>query len=548
MLTPALETRRYLSNFDADRTGHVFTDVLVIGAGAAGLRAAIEAAGRAQVLVVSKAPLPESNTHYAQGGIAAALDPADSIDSHVADTVEVGCGLGDVPAIRLLAEQAPRCIEELQAWGASFDGRADRPALGREAGHATARIVHAHGDATGREIAETLIRVARAAEPIRIFENCYVIDLLTHEGRCVGASTYHAKYGHQLIWSKCTVLATGGIGQLYRETTNPAVATGDGHAMAFRAGATLRDMEMVQFHPTTLYVAGASRSLISEAVRGEGAVLHDRTGHRFMPDYHPDAELAPRDVVSRAIIQQMVKTATTYVLLDLSPIGPERFVKRFPAITQLCREFGIDAPRAPIPVRPSAHYTLGGVRVGLDTRTSIPQLLACGEAASTGAHGANRLASNSLLEALVFGRIAGAAAIETAAAAGEMKRPREFRHTLPPSPRTPLDLPDVRNSLRSVMWRNAGIERTEARLAETLEIIEFWSRYLLDKVFDDVPGWEAQNLLTVGHLVVASALTRTESRGVHYRSDFPQPDPDRWLCHLQVQRRDGQIALETDPV
>jgi L-aspartate oxidase len=339
-----------------------------------------------------------------------------------------------------------------------------------------------------------------------------------------------------LIWAKRTVLATGGCGRVYRETSNPPLATGDGYAVAYRAGAILGDMEMVQFHPTTLYVAGSSRALISEAVRGEGAYLIDRNGERFMPRYHPDTELAPRDVVSRAIVQQIRETNASSVYLDVRHIGKQRFARRFPRIARLCAEFQIDVSEELIPVRPAAHYMIGGVVTDVSGRSNVDGLLCCGEAACTGLHGANRLASNSLLEGLVFGARAGETAGRTADDRPHALQRGHLSSLNTPSQRTALDLPDIRNSLRSVMWRNVGIERTGDRLAEASEIIEFWGKYVLDKTFDEPSGWEAQNLLSVGRLVVLSARHRQRSLGVHCRIDEPGTDPHEPPYHLVIQR------------
>lgn len=540
------DRRRYLTNFDSRRVPHLFTDVLVIGGGVAGLRAAIEAARSSPTLLITKAKLPDSNTAAAQGGIAVVTDPSDSFEGHIADTLTVACGLGDRRAIERMVREGPTRVHELVGWGANFDRNGGELARGREGGHGAARVVHAQGDATGKEVANTLMRVARGTEGLRLFEDCVAIDLLTMEGQCVGAITFHPKHGHQMFWARQTILASGGCGQLYRESTNPAIATGDGHAMAWRAGAVLRDMEMVQFHPTTLYVAGASRALISEAVRGEGAYLVNRRGERFMQRYHPGAELAPRDVVSRAILADMVKTGATCVYLDVRHIGEEKFTRRFPWIAQLCRSFEIDVGRDLIPVRPAAHYMIGGVAVDERARTSIPGLLACGEAACTGVHGANRLASNSLLEGLVFGAEAGREAAQ-GVGAGSGPRPGELRNEIAQSPRTELDITDVCNSLRSVMWRNVGIERHGDRLAETREIIEFWGHYVMDKVFDDRAGWEAQNMLTVSRLITAAAVRRTESRGVHYRTDHPETDDVHWRRRQSLIRVEDGIEFRDEP-
>lgn len=537
-MTGLYETRRYLTNFEPRRVPHIFTDVLVIGGGVAGACAAIEAARHGQVLLVTKGELEQSNTWQAQGGVAVVLDKSDSFEAHVADTLRVGCGLCAREAVEKVVREGPDRIQDLLDWGANFDRQDGKLVFGREGGHGVNRVLHARGDATGQEVAATLIRRVREDPAIRIFEDCFVIDLLGVDQQCIGVVSYHPKYGHQLLWAKQTILSSGGTGRLYRETTNPEIATGDGLAMAYRSGAILEDMEMMQFHPTTLYVAGATRALISEAVRGEGAHLIDRKGHRFMPEFHPDAELAPRDVVSRAILTQLARTGATSVYLDVRHLGSDKFAARFPQIAQLCEEFDIDVAREGIPVRPSAHYMVGGVAVDLEGRTNVANLLACGEVACTGLHGANRLASNSLLEGLVFGQIAGRTAGAALADLPNQQRPADVRSQIEPSLRTALDLPDVRNSLRSVMWRNVGIERVGERLAETVEIIEFWARYVLDKLFDEPGGWELQNMLTVGRLVTMSAAARLESRGVHFRTDLPETDDVRWRCHIQLQRQD----------
>ncbi len=539
-----LARRRYLTNFEFQRLPHHYTDVLILGAGIAGLQAALTAADDCDVLVLAKSTLSDSNTAWAQGGIAAAWDPDDSPAAHALDTLNVACELGDPAIARRVAEEAPHCIEELLRRGARFDQSDGKLEIGREGGHSAARILHAAGDATGREILRALLDSARRQPRIRLFEQCFSIDLLTHDERVVGAITYHPKYGHQMFWATTTILATGGCGRVYRETTNPPVATGDGLAMAFRAGATLRNMEMIQFHPTTLYVAGAARALISEAVRGEGAYLVNRAGERFMSAYDSRGELASRDVVSRAIQTEMRQSSQPCVFLDVRHFAPGRFAERFPNIAQLCAEFDIRPERDLIPVRPSAHYCVGGVAVDADTQTSVPGLLAAGEVAYTGLHGANRLASNSLLEGLVFGRQAGQVAMRRARSPERLAHSPVINHLLPPSPRTALDLVDVLNSLRSVMSRNVGIERSADRLRETLEIIEFWMRYVMDKVFDAPEAWETQNMLAAAQLIATGAAARCESRGVHYRADYPQPDP-AWRKHIDLRRTSEGLETST---
>jgi L-aspartate oxidase len=535
--------RRYLIPFKAARLPQQFTDVLVLGGGVAGLRAAIAASEHADVLVLTKDTIEQSNTWYAQGGVAAVLQPSDSHQSHVRDTLSAGSGLCDTKAVDITVTEGPKRVLELLAWGANFDKQAGNPydlAFTREGGHSFARIIHAMGDATGREISETLIRTVRGRDSIRVSENSTAIDLITDDGACVGVL---AVINGQLniIWARRTILATGGAGQLYRETTNPRIATGDGLAMAWRAGATLQDMEMVQFHPTTLYVAGSSRALITEAVRGEGAFLVDRHGHRFMPDYHESAELAPRDIVSRAIVSQIRKTHFSHVFLDVRHLPTPQFRARFPQLADLMDQFEIDVGQDLIPVHPAAHYMIGGVDADEHGQTSINGLYAVGEVACSGLHGANRLGSNSLLEGLAFGARAGMHAAQGAAGAS-IAYPQTLEHRINPSTRTELDIIDVKSSLRSLMWRNVGIERSEDRLAETREIVAFWSRYVMDKVFDPAlgaaasAGWEVQNMLTQCALIATAAYTRSESRGVHHRMDYPTRDDDHWRVRLLWRR------------
>ena len=548
MDSPYLQ-RRYLLSFQSRALPHIFADVLVIGSGAAGMRAAIEAAQFGRVILMTKGRLMDSNTSYAQGGLAAVFAKSDSIESHIADTIQTAAGLGDEEVIRFVVTQAPQHVRQLREWGLKFDTHGGQLSLGREGGHSARRVVHARGDSTGRALSETLLAKVAATPNIKVFEQCFGVDLVTDPpaggggATCIGALTYNPRFGLQMVWARQTILAGGGSGMLWRETTNPPYATADAMAMAFRAGATISDPEMMQFHPTTLYVAGATRTLISEAVRGEGAYLVDRAGNRFMSDYHPMGELAPRDVVSRAIVEQMVKTNSTHVLLDVRHLGGEAFAKRFPYIDKQCRSFGIDPGKDLIPVHPSAHYMVGGARTDIDGRTSLAGLLACGEAACTGLHGANRLASNSLTEALVFGQRCGQLAGEALAKGNGKLTAGEINWTNEHSDRTELDLTDIRNSLRSMMWRNVGIVRRGDRLAETLEIISFWGRYVLDKEFFDPAGWEIQNMLTSAYLIAECALRRTETRGVHYRQDFPETDPV-WARHQQVRRTEYQLVVE----
>lgn len=541
----SLTQRRYLIPFKASRLPQQITDVLVIGGGIAGLRAAIAAAeGGADVLLLTKDTIEQSNTWWAQGGIAAVLQPLDSVEAHVRDTEVVGVGLCDETAVKTVVEEGPERVLDLIRWGANFDKQPGNPhdlAYGLEGGHSYARILHAYGDATGKELAQTLINKVRSYDSIRVSEHSFAVDLITHEGRCVGLLAMINNHIN-VIWARRTILASGGAGQLWRESTNPKIATADGHAMAYRAGATLADMEMVQFHPTTLYVAGSSRALITEAVRGYGAHLVDRNGYRFMGDFHKDMELAPRDVVSRAIVEQIRRTHHTHVFLDARHLETEAFKKRFPQLTRLCEQFEIDLAKDMIPIHPATHYMIGGVDADLSGRTSLPGLYAIGEASCSGLHGANRLASNSLLEGLVFGYRAGTdAAFESKQ--NNLTFPQNLSEKIELSQKTELDVTDVKSSLRSIMWRNVGIERDGERLNETREIIAFWCRYVMDKTFNPQvnpvvaqAGWELQNMLTVAFLVTAAAYTRTESRGAHHRMDYPDRDDAHWRLHLQWKR------------
>ncbi|MGH7214468.1 MAG: L-aspartate oxidase, partial [Tepidisphaeraceae bacterium] len=499
----------------------------------------------AQVLICTKDTVEQSNTWYAQGGIAAVLQPLDSVESHVKDTEVCGVGLCDSDAVKLVIEEGPKRVLELLTWGARFDKQAGNPydlAFGLEGGHSYARILHAFGDATGKELAQTLINAVKSRDSIRISERSFVIDLISDNGACVGALALINEQIH-VIWAHRVILASGGAGQLWRESTNPKIATADGHAMAYRAGATIQDMEMVQFHPTTLYVAGSARALITEAVRGEGACLVDRNGYRFMKDYHAMGELAPRDVVSRSIVEQIRKTNYTHVYLDVRHLPTTKFRERFPQLAKLCDEFGIDLSKDLIPVHPSAHYMIGGVDTDEWGRTSLKGLYAVGEASCSGLHGANRLASNSLLEGLAYGARAGA---DAARGAKEHKAvfPQALECKISPSEKTELDVTDVKSSLRSVMWRNVGIERLGERLTETREIIAFWARYVMDKSFlpgeigttPAIAGWELQNMLTACFLITTAAYTRTESRGAHFRMDHRERDDAHWRLHLLWRR------------
>jgi L-aspartate oxidase len=536
-MTEKSEFRRYLVNVDSVSVHQLFTDCLVVGTGIAGLRAALEAAEHRNVIIVCKGNVEDSNTFKAQGGIASVLDKADTFESHIADTLRTGCGICDEDVVDLVVHQGPELVQQLIKWGTEFDLRENHLETTLEGGHSYPRVAHAHGDETGRAIAEALINKVRRKPNIKILANFYTIDLLTDDNKCVGIVGHERQRGSQIIWAANTILATGGAGRLYRETTNPETATGDGIAMAYRAGAVLRDLEFIQFHPTTLYIAGATRALITETIRGEGAVLLDSKGRRFMKDYHEAAELAPRDIVSRAILAQMRKTESTHVYLDVRRFEKAYFAKRFPWINELLESFDIDISHDLIPVRPSAHYMIGGVKTDMSAKTSIEGLYACGEIASTGLHGANRLGSNSLLEGLVFGKIAGQEVSQNEKTTAAYLRHPLIKYQIPHSDRTRLDTDDVRNSLRALMWRNVGITRSARPLVEAQEIIKFWQRYVMDKVFDSPEGWECQNMLTASLLIAQSAQQRKESRGVHYRRDFPETDDTNYKNHIEISRK-----------
>jgi L-aspartate oxidase len=488
------------------------------------------------VLVVSKDDLQKSNSAYAQGGIAGVFDPEDRFEDHIADTLTAGGKLCDPAVVEMVVREAPDRIRELIGWGTQFDIEAGELALGREGGHSHDRIVHALGDATGKEVMRAVITWISGLTNIETWPNTFTLDLLTHDGACRGALVWNPVHGKTLVWAKQTILCTGGVGQVYRETTNPEVATGDGLAIAYRAGAELRDMEFMQFHPTVLYIAGSSRNLITEAIRGAGAWLVDRNGDRFMPKYDTRAELAPRDVVSRAIVAQMEKTRHPNVYLDLRHLDAERIRARFPGIYALCAEFGLVLTRDRIPVRPGAHYMIGGATVDLDGRTTVPGLWAAGEVTSSGLHGANRLASNSLLEALVYGKRAGHLASEAALTLGDDFRALPLENVRVDEPSEPLDLTDIRNSLKSLMWRADGVVRDGEQLAEAADDLDHWCRYVLGRQFSAPGGWELQNMLLVARLMIAAALERQETRGVHVRSDYPATDEQHWQRHIVFQR------------
>ncbi|MBA3710701.1 MAG: L-aspartate oxidase [Planctomycetes bacterium] len=521
-IRPGPDASRYLLGFDLRRRPHLEADVLVVGGGVAGLCAAIAAADEGkEVLVLAKGSMTDSNTAWAQGGVAVVLgnderEPLDNVELHVRDTLAAGAGLCEEGVVRDILGAAAESIELLRKHGCLFD-RSEQGALAltREGGHSARRILHANGDSTGAEIVRSLAAAAAAHPRITVIENAFAVDLLSDdESRIVGV-IYHRREELVAALAGSTILATGGCGRVWRESTNPPVATGDGLAMAYRAGAELADLEFMQFHPTTLYIAGGARLLITEAMRGEGAVLKNHEGERFMPRYHPDAELAPRDVVTRAIIAEIRRTGFPHVWLDATHLGAEFLRGRFPTIFQACAKLGIDITTAWMPVHPSAHYHCGGIITDQRGATSLGGLWASGEVACTGLHGANRLASNSILEGLVMGMRSGI----DAGRAG--KPPGRVRISSPKPEPTPegLDVPDLVRSLRALMWRQVGIERTASELAVARRSLAFWLSHQARGDFRDRSGWELQNQLLVGSLVASSAERRTASVGTHTRSD-----------------------------
>ncbi|NOY53636.1 MAG: L-aspartate oxidase [Deltaproteobacteria bacterium] len=511
-------------NIPTSRLPVTSTDFLVIGSGVAGLLAAIELSRYGEVLVLTKDEASAGSSGHAQGGIAVVLSDEDEITFHFDDTIAAGAGLCNEEAVRVLVEEGPDHILELIAWGARFDREGSKLAFTREAAHSKRRIVHSHGDSTGKEVVRSLLAHVKTLRNIRKFDYHYTIDLLMHDGACYGVYLLdERKKEISAITAKATVLATGGSGYLYQRTSNPSVATGDGMAMAYRSGAKLVDMEFVQFHPTTLYLPGAPSFLLSEAMRGEGAKLLNIFGRKFVGNYHPERELAPRDIVSRAIVSEMVSTKSFHVYLDLTHLDAAFVRRRFPQIYSTCLSYGIDITRDRIPVSPAAHYMMGGVETDLDGATNLPGLFAAGEVACTGVHGANRLASNSLLEGIVFGTRAGKAAA----------RYGEQIHTLPDrianpyadrpvaAHESPAELNELRGMLRKLMWDRVGIIRCGKSLSEAVERLQDWTP-CLEEIYHEKNGLELQNMITVATLITRAALERRESVGAHYRTDFPE--------------------------
>ena len=513
------------------------TDFLVVGSGIAGLNFALKVAKYGRVTIVTKKEIMESNTNLAQGGIAAVTQKNDSVQLHIEDTLNVGSGLSNKRIVKLLAEKGPEAIRNLLLFGVNFDKENEELHLTTEGGHSMARVLHS-GDSTGKEIEQAMTKRIRENEGIKVFENCVAIDLILKNRRCIGARILDRKNREVCgIFARATILATGGIGYLYQNTTNPEIATGDGIAIALRAGAKIEDMEFVQFHPTTLNKLGAPHFLISEALRGEGAILVNDSGERFMLDYDSMGDLAPRDIISRTIFNELKNGA---VYLDIRHKGKSFILDRFPMIHQECLKYDIDITEDLIPVSPAAHYICGGIKTNEYGETTIANLLAFGECTCTGVHGANRLASNSLLESVVFSSLGAQRAKNCLN--NKIEAPLQHKETVFFNVDA-QELNYIKAELRTAMWDYVGIIRTEENMSLMLNKIEHLNRRL-----DTFSGngvntlfLEIKNMVTIANLVTKAAHIRKESRGTHFREDYPITDDKNWLKHICFEQRDGKL-------
>ena len=510
-------------------------DYVIVGSGIAGLYTALLAKKQGSVLIITKGSIDDCNTKYAQGGIAAAIGKNDSPEIHFKDTVAAGDGLCNTEAVHILVNEAPRRIADLVDFGVPFDTVNGKVFLSLEAAHSAPRILHAGGDATGEHMEVTLSNQVTSCK-IQVLEDCLATEIVVEEGTVKGIKALDCRTGSiEQFDCRYLILATGGAGQLYKFNTNSDVATGDGVALAFDAGAEIADMEFFQFHPTALHLPGVTPFLISEAVRGEGGVLRNVDGHCFMADYAPEAELAPRDVVARSMLNEMEKTGSDRVFLDVTHLSPHVITARFPNIYRFCLDHGLDITKGVIPVAPAAHYMMGGIKTNSWGETNIAGLFAVGEVACTGVHGANRLASNSLLEAVVFGqRIVERTIKETEAGAPDNDQGKETRHSLSQR-RVPETVPPPSHStLQQLLWDKVGIIRHKEGLTEAADVLAAWQKSLPRPT--DRPSYELNNLVITGRLVTEAALLREESRGAHFRSGFPHSVP-QWQRHIILVKR-----------
>ena len=511
-------------------------DYIIIGSGIAGLNTALLAREHGSTLILTKGLVDDCNTRYAQGGIAAAIGAGDTPALHMQDTLSAGAGLCDREAVEVLTAEGPQRVANLIQWGVPFDTIHGEISLGMEGAHSRPRILHAGGDATGQHIEVAL--ASRVAESdIRVLEYTLATSLVLEKGRAVAVEALDCRTGQkETFGGRNIVIGTGGAGQLFKYTTNPEVATGDGVALAFRAGARVMDLEFYQFHPTALSLKGAPTFLLSEAMRGEGAVLRNGEGRAFMADYHPLADLAPRDVVSRAIASEMEKTDGGTVYLDISHLPNDQIQSRFPTIYHFCLNYGLDITTDPAPVAPAAHYMMGGIKIDTWGRTNVPGLFACGEAACSAVHGANRLASNSLLDTLVFAQRLVSSSLGQAPPTSELDDESLMIRRLPE--RAPvcatMPSPGLEN-LQDLTWRNAGISRNGSRLLLTSRILNLWQRTIPPP--DNRASWELGNMVLLARLMVESALLRQESRGSHFRLDFPETRPE-WEKHVVLTQEE----------
>ncbi|OLB55507.1 MAG: L-aspartate oxidase [Nitrospirae bacterium 13_2_20CM_2_62_8] len=524
-------------------------DFLVIGSGVAGLRAAIELSRQGRVLMLTKGHPLESSSSYAQGGVAVAMSEEDDVAVHLTDTLTAGHGLCRPEAVRVLVEEGPDRIQELIGWGAQFDKIGGKFAFAKEAAHSRSRILRARGDATGNEMVRVLMAEARRHKEIQRLDHHFTVDLVITDGTCTGALVLdEASRTRTVIPASAVLLTTGGAGQVYARTTNPPSATGDGIAMALRAGAVLEDMEFVQFHPTALYLPSSPPFLLSEAIRGEGGRLRNIKGELFMHRYHAGGPLAPRDIVARAIWSEMASTRSRHVYLDVTHLSATFIKRRFPTIYSTCLRYDIDITEEWIPVSPSAHYLMGGVWTDTSGATSLPGLFAAGEVACSGVHGANRLASNSLLEGLVFGARSALAAISFASQSRRPAPPLLSARDLDAGPLCVLnDAEKLRSSLRRLMWGKVGLVRTGDSLAAATAQLSRWER-IVARPFSTRRDLEVKNMIGVARCITTAALWRENSVGAHYRADFPEAKRSGWRQHSRLEREDLLMASERDTI